>query len=467
LILIDADKLFGSPLADKERWAARRKAAFESGISALPPDASAVVMAAQMDFESGVNHWELALTRFSQGRDVATAAKRFGGSLDTISDRAVAKLPSNHYVVQISPTLLGSHMPATRQDVARWLAATDKTNLTASMSPYLTTAYGYAAKVGTPIVMAVDLGGVVSATEAAERLAQFPGLADKKELIAPLAKLAGSLQGATLGITVGESALGAIRVDFAESPEAYSAVLKPILIEALRRHGAMVDDFESWQPSVQGNAFMLKGPLSTAGARRVLSVLELPPALGHALEEMALSPTGSGGANPSQLYFQAITALIDDLREKPKKDGVQTMGQAALWYSKYARKIDQLPILGVDPTLLNFGADIAGGLRDAESALRGVGMRTSVRTVNSDASGSPTVSYGSTYNQGYGYGFGATNYSYFNMRSGDRVQGQQNAAIRMQERVSGAETVRTIWKNIDEATAMVRREMTQKYEVEF
>lgn len=467
LILIDADKLFGSPLADKERWTARRKAAFESGVSALPPDASAVVMAAQMDFESGVNHWELALTRFAQGRDVAAAAKRFGGSMDTIADRTVAKLPSNHYVVQISPTLLGSHMPATRQDVARWLASTDKTNLTASMSPYLTTAYGYAAKIGTPIVMAIDLSGVVSATEAAERLAQFPGLADKKDMIAPLAKLAGSLQGATLGITVGESALGAIRVDFQESPEAYVPLLKPILLEALRRHGAMVDDFEAWTPSAQGNTFMLKGPLSTAGARRVLSILELPPALGHALEEMALSPSGSGGANPSQLYFQQVSSLLDDLREKPKKDGVQTMGQAALWYSKYARKIDQLPILGVDETLLNYGADIAGGLRDAESALRGVGMRTSVRTVNSDASGSPTVSYGSTYNQGYGYGFGATNYSYFNLRSGDRVQGQQTAAIRMQERVSGAETVRTIWKNIDEATAMIRREMTQKYEVEF
>lgn len=469
LILIDADKLFGSPLADKEKWAARRKVAFEAGISALPPDATSVVLAARMEFAYGQNAWELALTRFANGRDVTAAAKRFGGSMDTIADRTAAKLPTEHYVVQISPTLLGSYTPADRQSVARWLSSTDKTSLTESMSPYLKTAYGYASKVGTPIVMAIDLGGVVSSAQALSRLKEFPGLEGHAELLEPLAKLAESVQGATLGITVGTGAVGAIRLDFAESPEAHANVLKPILLEVLKRQGAMVDDFASWQPSVQGNTFLLKGPLSTAGARRVLSVLELPPALGHAMEEASsANATGSGGPSPSQLYFQSITALLDDLREKPKKDGVQTTGQAAIWYSKYARKIDQLPVLDVDPTLLNFGADIAGGLRDAESALRGVGMRTAVRTmdntVNSDV---PAVSYGGGYNSGYGYGYGGYTFRYFDMRSGARIQSQQNAAIRTQERVSGVATVREIWKNIDEATAMIRREMTQKYEVEF
>jgi len=45
--MIDAGKLFGSPLADRERWDARRKAAFEAGVSPLPPDASAVLLASR------------------------------------------------------------------------------------------------------------------------------------------------------------------------------------------------------------------------------------------------------------------------------------------------------------------------------------------------------------------------------------------------------------------------------------
>lgn len=466
LILIDAEKMFGSRIADRERWDAKRKAAFEAGVSALPPDASSIVMAARNDFESGRNAWELSLVKFISDRDVSSVAKRFGGEIDSISGRMAARLPNDHYVIQISPSLLGTHTPARRQDVTRWLAATDKTSTSETMSPYLLQAYGYATKVGTPIVMAMDLAGVLSPTEAAARVTEFEALAGKQELAAALVKLASSVQGATLGITLGDGVLGAIRVDFSETPEVSAAVLKPVLLEVIKRHGAMVDDFETWQPSLQGNTFMLKGPLTTASTRRVLSFLELPPALAHSMDLAGSS--ASSGTSASQLYFQSVFALLDDLRMKPKTDGYKTAGQAAIWYDKYARKIDQLPILGVDPTLLNYGSDIAGALRDANSALRGVGMNTSLRTVNNNASGSgPQVSYGGYTSGNYGYGFGATSFSYFNMRSGDRVQDSANAAIRMQERVGGASTVQTIWKNIDEATAMIRREMTEKYEVEF
>ena len=408
LIMIDAEKLFGSPLADRERWDARRKAAFEAGVSALPPDASAVLLASRTDYDTSRNLWELTLTRFSGGRDVASVAKRFGGSIDTIEGRTATRLPSNHYVVQISPNLLGSHTPASRQDVTRWLASTDKTSLTQSMSPYLMTAHRYATKIGTPIVMAVDVSGVFSADEATARLSMFESLGADKSLASSLGKLAGGIQGATLGITINNTAVGAVRVDFKDSLQAFVTVLKPVLLEVLQRHGAMVDDFETWEPSVQDNTFMLKGPLSTTG-------------------------------------------------------------QAALWYGKYALKLDNLPILGVDPTLLSFGADIAGRLRDAQSSLRGVGMRTSVRTMsnnNGSSAGGPPIVYGG-YFDGYGYGYGGFSYSYYDLRSGARAQDKANAAIRMEERVSGVANIQSIWKNIDEATAMIRREMTQKYEVEF
>ncbi|MGV3484986.1 MAG: hypothetical protein ACO1RT_11265 [Planctomycetaceae bacterium] len=389
LIMIDAQKLFGSPLADRERWEARRTAAFNAGVSALPPDASSVVMAAHTDFDSSRNRWELALVRFDQGRDVNSVATRFGGAMDTISDRTAARLPSDHYVVQISPQMLGTYAPANRQSVARWLASTDKSDLDNSLSPYLIKAVGYATKVGTPIVMAIDVRGVFSPAEARNRLDDFEALQSVAGGAESIARLAGGVQGATLGITVGDKAAGAIRVDFDEPIELPASVLKPVLLEVLARHGAMVDDFETWAPSLDGGTFKLSGTLSTAGTRRVLSVLELPPSLAHSLEES--SPSGSSAAHASQLYFQSVRTLLDDLRAKPKKDGVQTMGQAAIWYDKYARKIDDLPVLGVDPVLLSFGADIANGLREANSALRGVGMRTAVRTTNYGASSSGPV----------------------------------------------------------------------------
>jgi hypothetical protein len=44
VVLIDAEKLFGSRLADRERWEAKRKAAYAAGVSALAPDASQVML---------------------------------------------------------------------------------------------------------------------------------------------------------------------------------------------------------------------------------------------------------------------------------------------------------------------------------------------------------------------------------------------------------------------------------------
>jgi len=187
LILIDAEKLFGTPVADLERWQAKRGAAFESGVSGLPPDAASVVMAARVEFELGGNDWESSLVQFPQRRDVTAVAQRFGGSIDSIDGRTAAAIPGDHFVVQISPSMIQA---------------------------------------------------------------------------------------------------------------------------------------------------------------------------------------------------------LDDLRAKPSTSGVRTAGQVAMWFDRYTRKIDNLPLLNVDPTLLAYGSDVAAALRDANSALRNVGMRTSLRTVNNAAYGS-------------------------------------------------------------------------------
>ena len=50
IVLINADKMFGSRVADAGRWAERRQAAYDAGILALPPDATEVVIAGRLDF---------------------------------------------------------------------------------------------------------------------------------------------------------------------------------------------------------------------------------------------------------------------------------------------------------------------------------------------------------------------------------------------------------------------------------
>ena len=474
LILINAEKMFGSPVANREHWEARRKAAFESGVSALPNDATEVVLAGRTDHEFGESIWELALVRLRDARNVATVATRFGGAMDVIAERSAARLPNDHYVVQITDTLLGSYTPANRQDVSRWLKSTDLAAPT-QRSPYLEQAFSYAKKVGTPIVMAMDVSGAISEAEVKRRLESFEALKTAGVDLSEVSKLISGAQGITLGITLQDKTVGAIRVDFEQSPKVLAEIGKPLLLEVLRRQGAMIDDFEEWTPSISGNTFLLRGTLGDSGMRRVMSVLELPRTLADSMFE-ATSPgsdqEGRAKLTASQQYFNSVTTLIEDLRAKPKRDKVKTFGQAAMWYDRYARKIDNLPMLNVDEALLNYGGSIASMFRDAEMAMKGVGMRSSVRTAsNNPTSGGYSSSWGG-YRAGWGYhGAAYGTYGYTASVGAGRAtlqaKGRSDAVIRGQERTKGAATVQDIWQGIDESTAAIRREMTSKYSAEF
>ncbi|TWU43750.1 hypothetical protein Q31b_12800 [Novipirellula aureliae] len=474
LILINAEKLFGSPVADRDRWAARRQAAFDAGISALPPDATEVMLVGRIDHEFGQSIWEMGMMKLKADRNISTAAQRFGGTMDTIADRSAVRLPDDRYLVQIMGNLVGSYTPANRQDVTRWLKSTD-VGTAAVLSDYLEQAFGYANKVGTPIVMALDVEGLLSKTAIKHNMDKFESLKDSGLSPDDYANLIAGAKGVTLGITVQDKTVGAIRVDFAESPAMLEKVGKDLIIEVLQNQGLMIEDFREWTPSVSGNAFMLRGLLSTGGTRRVLSVLSLPPTLADSMVEMQ-SPgsdqEGTAKRIATQQYFQSITTLLDDLHEKPRRDNAKTFGQAAVWYDRYARKIDQLPILNVDEAMLDFGANAANQLRSAEMMMKGVGMRSSLRTKSNNASsGGVAYSYGgyragNGYN-GYMYGAPSVSVGVNAMNASLMEKGRTDAIIRSQERTSGAASVMQIWQQLDEATAAIRREMVNKYSADF
>ena len=475
MILINAEKMFNAPIADRERWSARAKAAYDSGLSALPPDASQVILAGKTDIEYNKSVWELALVRLKGERNVASVAQRYGGSMDTIEGRTAAKLPNDHFVIQFSDTLFGTYTPANRQEAARWLRKTDTVSSSAKLSPYLEQAFGYAAKVGTPIVMAMDVADTFPPEYVRERVKTFEILEQAGVDLEGLAKLITGVQGITLGITVGEKSIGAIRVDFKDAPTALAEVGKPMLIEILRRSGAMIDDIENWTPAVSGNTFLLQGDLSTDGTRRVMSVLELPASLAESMD-LASSPGSDPEASKAllatQQYYNSVTTLVEDLREKPKRDKVKTFGQAAAWYDRYARKIDNLPILGVDEAVLNYGSNIAELFRQAEMAMKGVGMRSSNRRASNNPGSGGYYYSGGGYRAGMGYHgamYGSAGYSVSlgPGRASLQEKGRTDAIISRQERTKGAASVQQIWQVIDQETAGIRRAMTEKYQVEF
>ena len=476
LVLINANKMFGSKIADRQGWKVRRDAAYNAGISALPPDATEVLIAGRHDLHFGHNAlWELGLMKFSSDKAVLDVAKHYGGSMDEIGGHSAVRLPDDHFVLQLGPAFLASYTPANRQDVSRWLRTTNVSPPGGHLSPYLKQAISYATKVGTPIIMSMDLAGLVSIAEIEQRIIHLNALKDAKVPGKQLVDLLHGIQGITLGISIDDSELGAIRVDFADSAEILATIGKPLLIEILENQGAMLEDFRKWEPSVNGNTFMLRGNLGDEGTRKLMSVMALPASMTHAVQE-AKSAGGNSSANDkllaTQQYWKSLNALMDDLHDDHH---FQTFGQGAIWYGKYAKKIDHLPILDVDPKLVDFGAKIAATFRNGESIMKGVGMRSSLRTAESSGGGTSGYSnssfggyrasmgsYGSTYYgpQGMSSGVSAMNASL-------QQQGRTNAIIHQQERTNGAKNLNDIWSQIAGETAAMRRYLVNEYSADF
>ena len=67
------------------------------------------------------------------------------------------------------------------------------------------------------IIMAMDLGGLVSVNEIEQRIVKLDALKGANIPAKELVSLLQGIQGITLGVSIDDSELGAIRVDFADS----------------------------------------------------------------------------------------------------------------------------------------------------------------------------------------------------------------------------------------------------------
>jgi hypothetical protein len=468
--------LFGSPVADRERWEAKRKAAFDAGVTFLSPNTQGVVIAAKLDLEYGKTIWELAQVRLAEDGNIAQVATRYGGKSDMINGRQAVQLPSDSIVVELNPKMFASYVPANRQEVSRWLRSTDEVSVESPLSPYLQLGFDYVDRAGTPIIMAVDLSHFLSAQEIAERLQQSPLSEQIGDQLDPIVETLAGVEGAMIGITVGDRPFGSIRVDFKGSAAPLAKLGKAMILQALANLGAMIEDIRQWEASTKDNVLKLSGPLSTPGLRRILSVLELPPALGRALEyaeqELADNPESLTRITTQQ-YFRSVTGLLDDLQDQRRRQKMSTPGSVAMWYEKYAKKIDNLPILNVDEEMLMYGRDVSQLLRGGESSLKAVGMRSATRQGENQPTGGPAVY--SAYNSYYPYGsysdygpVGGYRAGYaVDLYAGAREKGRSDAIIRQQERTRGAASAQQMWQQIDTQTADIRRAMTQKYKEEF
>jgi hypothetical protein len=320
---------------------------------------------------------------------------------------------------------------------------------------------GYADIVGSPIIMAIDLKNVISPAEIRERLSESEVLKNYRADLDQVTEILASIEGVTLGITLGDQPFGRIKVEFGQNALPLGGFAKPLLLEVLRKRGAMIDDFINWQGKVSGTQVSLGGYLTEAGMHRIFSLVDAPSATMHsdAQDTEDAGQQQDPKVQATLTYFREVTHLVDDLRGK----GAQTQGQAAMFFDKYARKIDQLPMLNVDNDMLDYGAFVANQLRQASAAMRGAAITSRMRQVK-------LPNFYKTYVQGEV--IGATRwrthgaYSWTNFEDRARKQ-QARTQVKAEERLKGNAAVLQIFADLENLTAEARRAMTQRYQVQF
>ncbi|MBN1852247.1 MAG: hypothetical protein JW829_05960 [Pirellulales bacterium] len=469
IVTLNVEKTLASPLAQEEKWGTPGVEGPEP--LKLPPQAKRFVLAAHFDFEYMRPVKEVAVFELGIDPSMDFIVQHTKGTLDQLGGLQTVETPKDAIVVKFAPNVFGAIRPADRQIAARWIRQVTNAP-TNHLTPYLQKAASYPDRAGTNIVMAMDLEDVLrrkdirQALEGSELLKKQKGI----DLDAVADSLA-SIQGFTLGILVEKRAVGELRIDFTSDTAPLADIAKPLFLEAVGEAGAMVQELQDWQVKVESHRVSFKGDMTRSGFLRLFSLFELDTS-----EVSDKAPTTEDTAKTkrpeemipytSKQYYDAVDKYLVDLS---KEKGAVSFGQMGLWFQKYARKIDALPILNVDPDLVSFGAWTVEQLRNATASIQGVGIRSGAREaqVYNTYSGSASYSgYGTPVRYGwngyrvYGGGYGTVQWDVRNVEA-------ERRAIRSQERAQGATEARGIVKQIESEQSKIRRTMSERYKMEF
>ncbi len=469
MVLLNLEKAKNSALGQKEDWKGKIQNAFAAGAARIPPQAARFVMASQIDFEFMEPLWEAAVMDLDEEIPLGPLAKARGGTLETIEGLPALSLPNDTYLVQFGPKTLGAMAPGNRQAVVRWIREVRKPS-PPPLSPYLQKAAVYSDKTGSEIIMALDLEGVMSFERVAKYLKShqkdleaWQGKDQMPESLNEVAGVLSNIEGIRIGVRVGEQQSSKIALDLHTDASLISPFAKPLLLKVLSDKGALIEDFQSWSVQAKGSEISLAGTLSASGRRQLLSVVDSPVSE----DSLSKAPRVSPGELPaieakkSREYFRAVVGMADDLKQDMRN--AKNLASTHLFLDKYAKRIERMPILGVDEELLNYSAFVANTLRQATGSVKTMGIQSGVRQSQITGSGV----YAGDYGYG-GYRYGA--YGVY----GQRAQmaeikgvGQERRAVRAQEEAIMATDVQKLRQGLIAVTADIRRKMTQKYQIEF
>ncbi|MCA9239396.1 MAG: hypothetical protein KDA37_04315 [Planctomycetales bacterium] len=456
MILLDAKGLFDSPYGKEHNWKGQHASKFRSDPSMIPPTTELFAWGAELHLQTLTPTQQYAVMSLWQDLSMPALGKWLRGSLQTIGGFEAVGARRGAMVLKFSPEQYGMIVPGDRQRTARWVREI-KGESGASLPPYLQSAVAEATGARAHICQAIDLTDAVDYSRVRQAMAKSKVVSGAGLDASRVADLLTGIRGVTVLVNVDDRMHGKLQVDFTGSPSILGDSAKPLVLEVLNESGASLDELDGWSAETGARRIELSGELTESGLMRLMSFLEVDTAVVDQGDQAADDEEGSE-ASPSSTatvtrdYYQGVQKYLRDLKHE---HGARSYYSIATWFDKYARRISRLPILNVDPEMLDYSEAVIAHLRDAADSIQSGGVNAGTRSAQLSRGGS---GYYDSYN-GYSTFSGGVTYT-------NNVEAERRA-IRAQERGQSSLDVKGHIAAIEAATLRVRRAMTDKYNMEF
>lgn len=459
IVYMNVNSLLDSNVGKKENWRSKLADAYEIEPLVVPPNSTRVLMASWLEFTSIEPLWEVSVIDVSKTLSMKRVAKDTGGFTEAIGGKMAARAPMNAYFIRLDKKLLGVVAPADRQFAARWSAMSDTE--TAMLSPYLQTAVSRI-KSDTQYLLALDLQDAVSEKRIRQRLQmeEFDCLAGQSVDERAIGEAIAGVKGLTLTVKAQSEIEGRCQIEFGGPVSPLSSIAKPLLIEFLEKCGTSIPDLGSWKVSAKDSSIIAGGNLSTEALRELFSIVNPPSPSNTDDEESTEDATGGKDATPaaqaaaSRRYYRAVAKILDGFGKRVRT--ANSLSSGATFVARDARRIGQLPLLNVDPDLVQWGAGVSSRLLEVASCFGAGGLQARSRA---ESIMNPTTS---------------------GMRSSElEVRGDPNDAIDRQnaararraavaeEKAHALQLATKILLELEAGSSKVRATMTEKYKVDF
>jgi hypothetical protein len=447
IALINAEELrFGAAKLKRFKEGEQQEDAAEI-VADLPDNLKRAALSAYFDPNTLQSHWELVTGTFDKKIGTPRAiADQEGGYVDKISNHTVVWSPRRRYFVPLDADRMAVHIPANRSAVSQWLRGLGQPSQ--ALPGYLKQTAERAID-RTALLVAFDMADSVSPTQAAENVQTLQSVVKAKLNPESLGKLLGDLKGLTFSVSAKERFFGELRVDFNVAPTLIREAGRDIVVEICGRHGILLPEMKEWDWNVDGKAFVMSGPLDAISIVNLLAVFRGSPSSSDSHSMSSEPPPAESSSNntadmakASKRYFGNVQKL---LKESRNTKGLSP-AERGVYSDKLSRKIDDLPMLNVDPDLLNYGANVA-------ELIRGAGL--AIRSANVAAGGQRATQANSSVSYGWGGGWSFNDNTAYNQ------------SLMQQAHADGMQSHLSNMQQVDSMTAQIRRTMTERYKVEF